>query len=246
MPRPGSIVGVAATALIAVVVTAAGCTASTAPSASQAAATTSPSTWWRRRLPRSRRPCRRRRDVFGHGVRRWSRGRDAAGRRARGRRRGPGRGSARDVHLGRWRVGQPMAARRACRRRDRRGPAPHVVTGPGRVRVVGGARPGFQPGRRRAVRGRRRDRSRPRDDPDAGCGGVDARADDPVRRPGQRDLVLAARRVLSRFGNRPVQAVAVAGSGEAEKIETWASSGSITPRTFWSVRRWTHEDQDSK
>lgn len=43
MPRPGSLVGVAATALIAVVVTAAGCTASTAPSASQATATTSPS-----------------------------------------------------------------------------------------------------------------------------------------------------------------------------------------------------------
>ena len=42
------------------------------------------------------------------------------------------------------------------------------------------------------------------------------------------------------------QAVVTAGSGEAEKIETWASSGSITPRTFWRVRRWTHEDQLSK
>ena len=32
----------------------------------------------------------------------------------------------------------------------------------------------------------------------------------------------------------------------AEKIETCASSGSITPITFWSVRRWTHEPQLSK
>ena len=30
------------------------------------------------------------------------------------------------------------------------------------------------------------------------------------------------------------------------KIETWASSGSITPKTFWRVRRWTHDPQLSK
>ena len=32
----------------------------------------------------------------------------------------------------------------------------------------------------------------------------------------------------------------------AAKIETWASSGSITPKTFWRVRRWTHDPQLSK
>jgi hypothetical protein len=32
----------------------------------------------------------------------------------------------------------------------------------------------------------------------------------------------------------------------AEKIETWASSGIITPMTFCRVRRWTHEPQLSK
>ena len=38
----------------------------------------------------------------------------------------------------------------------------------------------------------------------------------------------------------------VVGTGSAAKMETWASSGNITPRTFWSVRRWTHEAQLSK
>ena len=33
---------------------------------------------------------------------------------------------------------------------------------------------------------------------------------------------------------------------EAAKIETCASSGSITPKTFWRVRRWTHDPQLSK
>ena len=32
----------------------------------------------------------------------------------------------------------------------------------------------------------------------------------------------------------------------AAKIETCASSGSITPKTFWSARRWTHDPQLSK
>jgi hypothetical protein len=42
------------------------------------------------------------------------------------------------------------------------------------------------------------------------------------------------------------------GSGErarphlALKIETCASSGSITPKIFWSARRWTQEPQLSK
>ena len=35
-------------------------------------------------------------------------------------------------------------------------------------------------------------------------------------------------------------------AGVGAKIEIWASSGSITPRTFWSVRRWAHEPQLSK
>ncbi len=30
------------------------------------------------------------------------------------------------------------------------------------------------------------------------------------------------------------------------KIETWASSGSITPKTFCRDRRWTHDPQLSK
>jgi hypothetical protein len=32
----------------------------------------------------------------------------------------------------------------------------------------------------------------------------------------------------------------------AEKIDTCASSGSITPKTFCSVRRWTQDPQLSK
>ncbi len=32
----------------------------------------------------------------------------------------------------------------------------------------------------------------------------------------------------------------------AAKIDTWASSGSITPMTFCRVSRWTHEPQLSK
>ena len=41
------------------------------------------------------------------------------------------------------------------------------------------------------------------------------------------------------------QAVGIA-SAVVAKIETWASSGSITPMTFWRVRRWTHDPQLSK
>ena len=38
-----------------------------------------------------------------------------------------------------------------------------------------------------------------------------------------------------------------AGTGwPAEKIETWASSGSITPKTFWSASVWAHDPQLSK
>ena len=43
----------------------------------------------------------------------------ATGRDARGRRRRPGHRPARHVHLGRWRLGQPVAAGLADRRRDR-------------------------------------------------------------------------------------------------------------------------------
>ena len=45
---------------------------------------------------------------------------------------------------------------------------------------------------------------------------------------------------------------AAAGQGQAgagacaAKIETCASSGSMTPKIFWSVRRWTQLDQLSK
>ena len=39
---------------------------------------------------------------------------------------------------------------------------------------------------------------------------------------------------------------AVVGAGEGLKIETWASSGSMTPKIFWSVRRWTQPPQLSK
>ena len=47
-----------------------------------------------------------------------------------------------------------------------------------------------------------------------------------------------------RASGRRDQAVGT-GSGAA-KIETWASSGSMTPKTFWRVRRWTHDPQVSK
>ena len=43
----------------------------------------------------------------------------------------------------------------------------------------------------------------------------------------------------------PLRSQAVTGSAAA-KMETWASSGSITPKTFWRVRRWTHDPQLSK
>ena len=39
---------------------------------------------------------------------------------------------------------------------------------------------------------------------------------------------------------------AQAGTGGADRIETCASSGSITPRIFWTVRMWTQEPQLSK
>jgi hypothetical protein len=42
---------------------------------------------------------------------------------------------------------------------------------------------------------------------------------------------------------RPGQAVTGCG---ALKIETWASSGSMTVMIFWSARRWTHDPQLSK
>ena len=51
--------------------------------------------------------------------------------------------------------------------------------------------------------------------------------------------------LTARVGGRSGQAVGTA-SVVAEKMETWASSGSITPMTFCRVRRWTHDPQLSK
>ena len=47
-------------------------------------------------------------------------------------------------------------------------------------------------------------------------------------------------------GRRPAPAQASAPAAVALKIEAWASSGSITPKIFCSVRRWTQEPQLSK
>jgi hypothetical protein len=53
-------------------------------------------------------------------------------------------------------------------------------------------------------------------------------------------VVMEARRDAGLPGQAVVAAVGWA------KLETWASSGSITPKTFWSVRRWTQAPQLSK
>ena len=47
-------------------------------------------------------------------------------------------------------------------------------------------------------------------------------------------------------GSRAGPGQARAPAADALKIETCASSGSITPKIFWSARRWTHEPQLSK
>jgi hypothetical protein len=45
---------------------------------------------------------------------------------------------------------------------------------------------------------------------------------------------------------RPAQDPAVVASAAALKIDTWASSGSISPRIFWRVNWWTQLFQLSK
>ena len=162
----------------------------------------------------------------------------------RGRRR-PGRRPARDICLGRRRVVEPVAAGRADRRRGAEETAdrtlgPAVVVTAWTARIAPAA---DQDGSQAVVIAS--------GDGPAGPGRPEARVVDPgrdgdasarsVRRPTPGGWTCPDRR-----SRRVRQAVVTAGSGEAEKIETWASSGSITPRTFWSVRRWTHEDQLSK
>ena len=74
-----------------------------------------------------------------------------------------------------------------------------------------------------------------------------------VRGDGRCQLLLASRgqtewrrRGNARLGARRRHAYVEATGWPAEKIDTCASSGSITPKTFWSVRRWTQEPQLSK
>ena len=47
-------------------------------------------------------------------------------------------------------------------------------------------------------------------------------------------------------GGRPRGQASLATGWPAEKIETWASSGSITPKTFWRASVCAHDPQLSK
>jgi len=62
----------------------------------------------------------------------------------------------------------------------------------------------------------------------------------------RRSRAAGAVRLSSAGDDRPLASQALAATSTGVKIETWASSGSMTPRIFWSVMRWTHVFQLSK
>ena len=81
----------------------------------------------------------------------------------------------------------------------------------------------------------------------AGCGHVDDRGPRRVRRrTGRCELLLAPGRHLAACRPGAARHASVATGCPAEKIETWASSGSITPKTFCSASVWAHDPQLSK
>ena len=130
-------------------------------------------------------------------------------------------------------------SRLASRRPTRDRPSPRR-----RRRLVALAA-GLARSRRRASSARRQLSQEPRIAPPdgAGEGGAEHRSERTSR------CVSEERRAPTRA--RAVPRCAVSGSqaetgSAAAKIETCASSGSITPNTFWRVRRWTHDPQLSK
>ncbi len=173
--------------------------------------------------------------------------RRATRRAARGRGRRRGGRPARHVLMGRRRIRQPVAPGLADRGRGRRAAArdgrtgrpvaawrarsvPSGAGGPDGATLLGEGvgQPAFAAPSPRLVdsRGPRR----------------------LCRRGGRRELLLGGR---GQRDGRESEALlrrsyVLATGCPAEKIDTCASSGSITPKTFCRVRRWTHEPQLSK